>query len=432
MSEQSTTAKSRMSPSVPPVLHSDFEDMRRRGRALIALYVIATLVSLGTALAGYVTAGLVLWGVTSTVLLGLCALMWRDLLQEDERKAKRIRDRDFRYRQTLALMPQGVTILREDWVVEWVNEAAGRHLGIRDDDVGRMLFDVVKDEKMRRWLFSRDFSKPLVMTLEGSPYILEFTAVAPDVRHTMIVSHDVTERRRLDDMRRDFVANVSHELRTPLTVIGGFLDMECQTGSVPEAMLEYHRSLMREQTSRMKSILDDLLTLAKLENKDDGATPEEPEVVAMTKLVEDVVREGRALSMGRHTISCETEDVSVIGYADELRSAVMNLVSNAVRYTPEGGSIEVRWRRVGTGALLSVKDTGIGIEPRHIPRLTERFYRVDKGRSRSVGGTGLGLAIVKHTLRRNGATLEIESTPGEGSTFAIRFPEGRTFQAAFY
>ncbi len=328
-------------------------------------------------------------------------------------------------------MPQGVTILREDWSIEWVNEAAGRHLGILPEDIGKLLFDVVRDERMRRWLFSREFEKPLVMTPEGSPFILEFTAVAPDLRHTMIVSHDVTERRRLDDMRRDFVANVSHELRTPLTVIGGFLDMECEKGAVPEEMIEYHRSLMREQTRRMKSILDDLLTLSKLENKDEGAAPEEPEVVAMPKLVEDVVREGRALSMGRHEITCEVEDVSVIGYADELRSAVMNLVSNAVRYTPEGGTVAVTWKRVGTGAVLAVKDTGIGIDPKHIPRLTERFYRVDKGRSRSVGGTGLGLAIVKHTVRRNGATLEIESAPGKGSTFSMRFPEGRTFQPLY-
>lgn len=416
---------------VPPVLHSDFDDMRRRGRVLIVLYVIATLVALATGVIGHVSTGLLLWGATSTVLLGLCALMWRDLLHEDERKAKRIRDRDFRYRQTLALMPQGVTILREDWSIEWVNEAAGRHLGIMPEDIGKLLFDVVRDERMRRWLFSREFEKPLVMTPEGSPFILEFTAVAPDLRHTMIVSHDVTERRRLDDMRRDFVANVSHELRTPLTVIGGFLDMECEKGSVPEEMIEYHRSLMREQTRRMKSILDDLLTLSKLENKDEGAAPEEPEVVAMPKLVEDVVREGRALSMGRHEITCEVEDVSVIGYADELRSAVMNLVSNAVRYTPQGGTVAVTWKRVGTGAVLAVKDTGIGIDPKHIPRLTERFYRVDKGRSRSVGGTGLGLAIVKHTVRRNGATLEIESAPGKGSTFSMRFPEGRTFQPLY-
>lgn len=424
-------AGSSLKHGMPPVLHSDFDDMRRRGRSLIALYAGASIASLLLGFWSEPVAGLLLWGIASTVLLGLCALMWRDLLQEDERKAKRIRDRDFRYRQTLSIMPQGVTILREDWSIEWVNEAASRHLGIHSEDVGRLFFDVVRDQKVRRWLFSRDFTKPMVTTPEGSAYILEFTAVAPDVRHTMIVSHDVTERRQLDDMRRDFVANVSHELRTPLTVIGGFLDMECEKGSVPESMIEYHRSLMREQTRRMTNILDDLLMLAKLENKDDGATPEEPEVVAMTKLVEDVVREGRALSMGRHTITCETEDVSVIGYADEIRSAAMNLVSNAVRYTPEGGSIDVRWRRVGTGAVLSVADTGIGIEAKHIPRLTERFYRVDKGRSRSVGGTGLGLAIVKHTLRRNGATLGIESTPGKGSVFSMRFPEARTFQAPF-
>ena len=147
----------------------------------------------------------------------------------------------------------------------------------------------------------------------------------------------------------------------------------------------------------------------------------------MPRLIEDVAREGRALSAGRHEIVVRTEDVSLIGIADEIRSAAMNLVSNAVRYTPEGGSILITWHRFGMGAELAVKDTGIGIEARHIPRLTERFYRVDKGRSRGTGGTGLGLAIVKHILRRNGGELRVESVPGKGSTFALRFSESRVF-----
>ena len=242
----------------------------------------------------------------------------------------------------------------------------------------------------------------------------------------MIVTRDVTEGRRLEEVRRDFVANVSHELRTPLTVISGFLDLEKDDEGANREVLAYHRSLMREQTKRMRMLLDDLLTLSRLENEDEGST-DEPDVVAMPKLVEDVVREGKALSMGKHEFRVEIEDVSLVGFADELRSAAMNLVSNAVRYTPEGGSITVRWGRFGTGSCFSVTDTGIGIDAKHIPRLTERFYRVDKGRSRATGGTGLGLAIVKHILRHNGGTLAIESTPGKGSTFAMRFPEARTF-----
>lgn len=254
--------------------------------------------------------------------------------------------------------------------------------------------------------------------------------VAPDLRHMMIVTHDVTERRRVDDMRRDFVANVSHELRTPLTVISGFLNMEVDAGKIPPEMLERHRQLMLEQATRMRSLLDDLLLLSSLENRDESDDAD-AEVIAMPKLLEDVVREGKALSLGRHHITLETEDISLIGDADEIRSAAMNLVSNAVRYTPEGGSIAVSWKRSGMGAALSVKDTGIGIEAKHIPRLTERFYRVDKGRSRDTGGTGLGLAIVKHVLRRNGGELQIESTPGKGSTFTMMFPESRIFSEDF-
>ena len=176
---------------------------------------------------------------------------------------------------------------------------------------------------------------------------------------------------------------------------------------------------MLEQATRMRSLLDDLLLLSSLENRDESDDAD-AEVIAMPKLLEDVVREGKALSLGRHHITLETEDISLIGDADEIRSAAMNLVSNAVRYTPEGGSIAV-----------SVKDTGIGIEAKHIPRLTERFYRVDKGRSRDTGGTGLGLAIVKHVLRRNGGELQIESTPGKGSTFTMMFPESRIFSEDF-
>ena len=176
----------------------------------------------------------------------------------------------------------------------------------------------------------------------------------------------------------------------------------------------------------MRRLLEDLLTLSKLENGEElGA--EEAVVIAMPKLVEDVVKEGRALSMGRHEIVVDVEDVSLIGQPDEIRSAAMNLVSNAVRYTPAGGRITVSWKRVGVGASLSVTDTGIGIDPKHIPRLTERFFRVDKGRSRETGGTGLGLAIVKHVLRRNGGELEVNSTLGKGSTFSMHFPESRVF-----
>ena len=190
--------------------------------------------------------------------------------------------------------------------------------------------------------------------------------------------------------------------------------------------MQKHRELMLDQARRMQSLLDDLLLLSGLENRDETDS-DDAEVISMTKLLEDVVNEGRALSLGRHVITLEACRASLVGEPSDIRSAAMNLVSNAVRYTPEGGRIDVRWFRTSMGAVLSVKDTGIGIEEKHIPRLTERFYRVDKGRSRSTGGTGLGLAIVKHVCRSAGGQLKIESTPGKGSTFSMVFPKSRIF-----
>lgn len=365
------------------------------------------------------------WSVATAVLFILGMTLWQSLMREDRIKARRIRDRDQRYRQTLALLPEGVVILGEGWRVEWVNARALEHLSLGPGCAGRSFFDSVHDEGLRRWLIERNFSGRFALEVPDGRR-LEVAVVAPDARHMMIVTHDSTERMRLDDMRRDFVANVSHELRTPLTVISGFLEPESAPGSVPPETLARHRELMYEQARRMKSLLDDLLLLSSLENRDEHPD-EDAEVIAMPRLIEDVAREGRALSAGRHEIVVRTEDVSLIGIADEIRSAAMNLVSNAVRYTPEGGSILITWHRFGMGAELAVKDTGIGIEARHIPRLTERFYRVDKGRSRGTGGTGLGLAIVKHILRRNGGELRVESVPGKGSTFALRFSESRVF-----
>ena len=318
-------------------------------------------------------------------------------------------------------------ILGEGRRIEWVNEQATVHMGVRQEDAGKPFFDVVTDRDFERWLSEGDFASRFMLEQPGGSRIFEVAVVAPDARHTLIVTHDVTERRRIDDMRRDFVANVSHELRTPLTVISGFLETEVEQPGAPSALLMHHRQLMVEQTRRMKRLLEDLLMLSGLENADEPGS-DEPAVIAMPKLVEDVVREGKALSNGRHEITMEVEDVSLIGQPEEIRSAAMNLVSNAVRYTPDGGSIHVVWRRQGTGAIFSVRDTGIGIAAKHIPRLTERFFRVDKGRSRATGGTGLGLAIVKHILRRNGGELGIESELGKGSTFSMRFPESRIFR----
>jgi two-component system phosphate regulon sensor histidine kinase PhoR len=242
---------------------------------------------------------------------------------------------------------------------------------------------------------------------------------------SLLLSRDITQIEKLESMRRDFVANVSHELKTPLTVVNGFV--ETLLDGFPEMSEEEARSfltLVHEQAQRMQRLIEDLLTLSALET---GRPPPSEESVAVDELLAEVADEARALSGCRHKIELIGRSGDrLLGSRSELRSALGNLVSNAVRYTPEGGAIGIAWQRGvdGSGAF-SVSDNGIGIESQHLPRLTERFYRVDRGRSRESGGTGLGLAIVKHALTRHQAVLEIRSEPGNGSTFTARFPPSK-------
>ena len=224
-------------------------------------------------------------------------------------------------------------------------------------------------------------------------------------------------------MRRDFVANVSHELRTPLTVIGGFLETlseEDQTGSkIGKRAL----TLMTDQTIRMQRLVEDLLALSRLEN---AQNPVQEGNVNIVEMLRELYHAAQSLSAGRHHVNLKLDtDAQLRGSADELHSAFSNLISNAIRYTADGGEILLNWRIDDGQGLFLVQDSGIGIESEHLPRLTERFYRVDRSRSRETGGTGLGLAIVKHVLSRHQANLEIVSEPGKGSRFIVRFPENR-------
>jgi two-component system phosphate regulon sensor histidine kinase PhoR len=242
----------------------------------------------------------------------------------------------------------------------------------------------------------------------------------------LVLSQDITERERADAMRRDFVANVSHEIRTPLTVLSGFIET---MNNLPLTEVERKRvlTLMSQQTARMQTLVSDLLTLAQLEG---SPRPSADRWVAVSKLLSHVESDARTLSQGRHKLSFgggpDLSAVLIAGAEGELLSALANLVNNAVRYTPEGGSIEVAWRVLEDGSgEFAVTDTGIGIDREHLPRLTERFYRVDGSRSRDTGGTGLGLSIVKHVVQRHGGELSIESEPGKGSSFRIVFPAAR-------
>jgi two-component system phosphate regulon sensor histidine kinase PhoR len=243
----------------------------------------------------------------------------------------------------------------------------------------------------------------------------------------LLLSQDVTGAAQVEAMRRDFVANVSHELRTPLTVLAGFLET-IQDLKLDAARVRDYVGLMAPQAERMKRLIDDLLTLSALEH---APPPPDAERVRLQPLLQRVRAEAEALSAGRHRISLEISDAhDLLGAEREIASAFTNLATNAVRYTPAGGEIRLRWISSDTGGVFSVEDSGIGIDPEHLPRLTERFYRVDRGRSRETGGTGLGLSIVKHALARHQATLAVESTPGKGSRFSARFPANRLAAAS--
>lgn len=328
------------------------------------------------------------------------------------------------------LLPDGVVILDAQHRIVWFNQAAQMQLGLKDRrDIGQFINYIVRNAGFIAWLSGTLGEGPYTMSAAGDgnrTLTLQRVPLLNDQK--MLLCHDITELARVDAMRRDFVANVSHELRTPITVIVGFLEAFADMERPDPQQFRHHVQLMREQSDRIRRLVDDLLTLARLEAETEN--PMEP--VDVPTLARSLLREAQSLSGGRHTVSLELESAAhVRGSEKELHSALGNLVSNAVRYTPSGGRITLRWREHASGgAEFSVTDTGEGIEAQHIPRLTERFYRVDRGRSRATGGTGLGLAIVKHVLQRHQARLRVESTVGKGSTFTAIFPAERIIPAA--
>jgi two-component system phosphate regulon sensor histidine kinase PhoR len=261
------------------------------------------------------------------------------------------------------------------------------------------------------------YEQPLTISLRERKLIVQI--IPFENRRQILVTHDATETERIEAMRRDFIANASHELRTPLTVIVGFLEIAMADPGLDEKTRTAHLMLMTEQAGRMQRLIEDMLTLSRLESDE---YPLKRERVDVKALVEQVAGDARALSNGRHEIAFTVDGPDVMGSTEELRSAFGNLASNAVRYTPEGGKIELHWLRGPNDLRFEVVDNGIGIDEQHIARLTERFYRVDKSRSRETQGTGLGLAIVKHVLLRHGGKLAIRSVPGKGSVFTATLP----------
>jgi two-component system phosphate regulon sensor histidine kinase PhoR len=365
---------------------------------------------------------------------GLWGEVYRSIAQYQQRGRKR-RKRQVRFtrrfREAANAVPDALVILGKQQQIEWANPAAAHLMNVHwPQDDGRRLADILDVPELDGLVEAGEYMRPFDVAPEHNRSIvlsLRITPFGERKRQRLVVGRDITKIYHLNMIRRDFVANASHELRTPLTVIAGFLEGLADARATPSA----HRrplALMQSQTERMRSIIEDLLTLSRLEmdNPED-----EHQTVDVAEELEAIVHEAQVLSAGHHRLELEVDEGLLLrGNQAELRSAFANLVHNAVRHTPEGTAIRIGWQDDPEGPVFSVEDDGEGIAPEHLPRLTERFYRVDRGRSRLSGGTGLGLAIVKHVLNRHEARLLIASQPGEGSRFACRFPAERASRRA--
>ena len=340
------------------------------------------------------------------------------LSHEEEKSKKELTEWLTRFREAMSFLPDGVAIMENVLFLEWCNPMAEKHLGLdleRDKDM--RITNLVRNPAFIDYVVLGRYDEPLEMTFNDRFLLLQIIPFGN--RRQILVTHDKTDSVRTEKIRRDFVANASHELRTPLTVINGFLEVALANPDLDRETRLSHLTLMKEQGERMQSLVEGMLTLTNLESDD---YPLKREPFNAIELVRQIYQAALALSNGRHALSLNDNGPErLYGSVDEIRTAFTNLVTNAIRYTPEGGKIAIDWSSTEEGPRFSVKDTGIGIEAKHIPRLTQRFYQVDKSRSRKVNGTGLGLSIVRHVLLRHDAHLAIESEPGAGSTFTARF-----------
>ncbi|WP_227431310.1 phosphate regulon sensor histidine kinase PhoR [Psychrobacter sp. I-STPA6b] len=323
-------------------------------------------------------------------------------------------------RSSLLALQDAVILLDKDDCLEWWNQSAEKLLQLRSENQGSNILDLIKaDEFYEYYTTAESPNDGLRIQSWQDPERFLQCEVTHFGQEKLLIIYDVTRLQHLEQMRKDFVANVSHELRTPLTVIMGYIET---FSDQPDLDPKWQRgfSLMSQQTRRMNSIINDLLLLSRLENEEIAPT----ECVDMPKVLAHLFDDAQAYNKEYgHLIDLHIDSQkNLYGSEMYLNSALLNLVTNAIKYTPKGGEISISWQEVKDGCLFAVSDNGIGIAPAHIERLTERFYRVDSGRSRATGGTGLGLAIVKHVLYQHDATLKIESTEGQGSTFKVFFP----------
>ena len=349
------------------------------------------------------------WGVWDEVYFQLHHLYQR------QRKARRkLTSILNRFQKSTQALPYATIVLNDVDEIEWFNPAASQLFNLHSKvDVGQRIDNLIRHPEFIKYLSKRHFDKPLEFSYDIKKLLLNITPYGNG--QYLLSARDVTQRRQLDDMRRDFISNASHELRTPITVMSGYLEVLIDTQAVE---LQAPLKKIQQQTSRMESIVTELIGLAKLEASTEIENPVSIDVQA---LFNDIYNEAIGFDQGKHEISISYEPIELSGNYDELRMAISNLMTNAIRYTPDGGVINLFTKVDSSGACICVKDNGIGIEYQHIPRLTERFYRVDEGRSRQQGGTGLGLAIVKQVLERHGGVLRIETRPQEGSLFCCCF-----------
>jgi two-component system phosphate regulon sensor histidine kinase PhoR len=359
--------------------------------------------------------------------------LWGDVFNEIRKLVKHTGQREdqltdmlARFQNAASAMPDAVVILSQSGDIEWANPSSGPLLGIHyPRDAGLRLFNLLRDPDFADYLARGEFSEPLDVVSPAHPGLTLSLQIIPfGASQKLVIGRDTTRLMRLEQMRRTFVANVSHELRTPLTVLAGYVETLRDMGATRPEDLQKHLAVMHEQAARMQRLVDDLLMLSRLET---SPPPRHEETVDVPALLAGIREQAEVLSgAARHRITLEAEPgLELLGGREELLSAFSNLVNNAVRYTPAGGAIALRWFADGEGAKFAVTDCGEGIAPEHIPHLTERFYRVDSARSRASGGTGLGLSIVKHVLIRHNARLDIQSEPGRGSTFTCVFPPER-------
>ncbi len=367
-------------------------------------------------------------------LWGEAADRVRRLLRHSEQRNLDSQHKLQDFLSALQVSPNGVVLLDSEARIEWCNQTAAQHFGLNAQrDVAQTIGNLVRDPGFVRYLASRDYQSSISMpgreNATRRPVVLSVQMHPYGAGRSLLLSRDITAKEQADAMRRDFVANVSHEIRTPLTVLAGFVET-MQTLALDEDERQHYLSLMEQQAGRMQTLVSDLLTLSRLEG---SPVPGLDSWTSLGKFMDQLRQDALSLSQlvvadaAAHVFVFENDlDGQIAGNASELLSAMGNLVSNAIRYTPAGGRIEFGFAAEPDGGLVfAVTDTGQGIAAEHIGRLTERFYRVDRSRSRETGGTGLGLAIVKHVVQRHAATLSIESTPGRGSSFKITFPSER-------